>query len=65
VLNADAKAVLNQLNQELKQNPFKITNDHPWWKELQGKINANVTSTNELMFSSKVPMTYYNSLYLV
>lgn len=42
-----------------------LPKDHKWWKDLNAAIEKNVSSTNELMFSPRVPMTYYNSLHLV
>jgi len=64
-LVGDARAVIQQLNFQLKNNPWSFNLKSQWWVALHEKIEKNKKTTDTLMNDTQLPMSYYSALKVV
>lgn len=66
VLYGDCKNVLTQLN-EYNDTTAKYTysSDTEWWEKLNKKVANNKEVSHEMYHDKTLPMSYYNSMYVV
>jgi 2-hydroxyacyl-CoA lyase 1 len=61
-LVGDAKAVLRQLNQALREDPWQFSAENTWRTGIQKKIEENQATTQPMLDDDSVPMGYYRVL---
>jgi 2-hydroxyacyl-CoA lyase 1 len=61
-LVGDLKAVVGQLNEALRAEPYRFADDAPWRTALAEKVAENTAFVAKMMHDDGVPMGYYRVL---
>lgn len=64
-LLGDVNAVVKQLLESFRKDPWKYPFDTEWWEILKDKIRSNERASQELALQASVPMNYYTVFYRV
>lgn len=64
-LLGDVNAVVKQLLESFRKDPWKYPFDTEWWEILKDKIQSNERASQELALQASVPMNYYTVFYRV
>ncbi|KAH7299167.1 hypothetical protein KP509_25G075700 [Ceratopteris richardii] len=64
-LVGDARIVMQQINLEIKDDPFALGDKHPWLKTIKDKVSKNVERMQESMSKDVVPFNFLTPLRII
>jgi 2-hydroxyacyl-CoA lyase 1 len=64
-LLGDANVVVNQLNKEIKDQPFALGENHEWVKKIKAKVQANVQKMAPSLNKEVVPFNFLTPMKII
>ncbi|KAI5077879.1 hypothetical protein GOP47_0007703 [Adiantum capillus-veneris] len=64
-LVGDARIILQQINAEIKDNPFALGDKHPWLEAIRDKASKNVERVQESLKKDVVPFNFLTPLRII
>eukprot|EP00249_Psilotum_nudum_P009213 c21783_g1_i2 orf=393-1835(-) len=64
-LVGDARVILEQINSEIKDNPFALGDGHPWLQKTKKKSEENVRKMDALLNKDVVPFNFLTPMRII